>query len=568
MEDQINRMWPLAEKYLTLGMLSENLPGAFLIYRAAGEGEILFASIGLVQLFECDSMEDFIRFTGGCFDTLVYPEDIEKVNRAVWDQVSVSGGFDYVRYRVITKTGKIKIVDDWGHLVHNQELNEDIFYVYLQDIQVRNELNSISSVEDARERDNEPSIEERRDLDELTGLVNMRAFRLRARDELEKIFDEGRNAYCLYFNVRNFHTYNETYGFAGGDRMLKSIARILQETFSEGLVARFLQDHFAVITAQEDLRERIGRMGVRINNIRRGVIVEMKAGVYAVKDRNADISTICDHARLACDSIKREYGTTVQFYDGRMDERARLRERIQETFQSAMDRGEIKVYYQPVVDVTTKQTVSLEALTRWEDPEYGVLSPAQFIDVLEEFRQIHLLDTFVIREVCAETRRRIEAREPVAPVSINLSRFDFDLTDIVKVIEDLVEEFKVDKDLLRFEITESLIATDPDALRQETERLREHGFKVWMDAFGGGYSSFKMLKDFPLDGLKIDMDMVHSLNDSKANAIVATVIALAKRLGIPALSKGVETEEQLAFLKESGCDLAQGYLFGKPAPAR
>ena len=107
-EQTVSTLWPLAEKYLSLDMLSENLPGAFLIYRAMGEGEILFASRGLVDLFECDSMEDFIRFTGGCFDTLVYPEDIEKVNRAVWDQISASGGFDYVRYRVITKNGRIK----------------------------------------------------------------------------------------------------------------------------------------------------------------------------------------------------------------------------------------------------------------------------------------------------------------------------------------------------------------------------------------------------------------------------------------------------------------------------
>ena len=558
--------WPLAEKYLTLDLLSKNLPGAFFVYRATGGEEILFANEELVRLFECDSMEDFIKFTNGSFSGLVYPEDVEKVNRTIWDQISISGGYDYVKYRIITKSGKIKTIEDWGHLVHSDTLNDDVFYVYINDTQVRDDLLAIAGAKLEGQSEGSSHQAKSHDLDDLTGLVNMRAFRIKAPEYIKKFLGEGGNAYCVYFNVRNFHTYNETYGFAGGDRMLKSIARILQDTFPRGLVSRFADDHFVVITSQEDLKEKIGRMGVRINNIRRGVIVEIKAGVYKIKDNTMDISLVCDCAKLACDSIKREYGTTVQLYDGKMDEKIHLREHILNTFQAAMEEGQIRVFYQPVVDVDTKQMVSMEALTRWEDPSYGRLSPAQFIDVLEEHHQIHKLDSFIIKKVCAEVRRRMDEGLLVVPISLNLSRLDFELTDIVQVIEDAVSECGISKDLLRFEITESLIAADVDALRQESDRLREHGFKVWMDAFGSGYSSLKVLKDFTLDGLKIDMDMIQAYDDEKAKAIIATVISLANRLGIPALSKGVETPEQLAFLKEAGCDLAQGYLFGKPAP--
>ncbi|MBR0035032.1 MAG: EAL domain-containing protein, partial [Synergistaceae bacterium] len=375
-------------------------------------------------------------------------------------------------------------------------------------------------------------------------------------------------ASCIYFNIRNFHTYNETYGFSGGDRMLRSIGRILQETFPYGLVSRFEDDHFLVITSQGNLRDKIKRMSVRINNIRRGVIVEMKAGIYAIKDSSMEVGIIIDCARLACESIKREYGTTVQYYEGKMDEIVHLQEHVLSTFQRALESGSIKVYFQPVVDVATGKISSYEALTRWDDPDYGRLSPLSFLYVLEEHSMIHKLDSFVIRKVCEELKRLAGKGEELVPVSLNLSRLDFELTDIVRVIDDTVKEYGVPQELLRFELTESLIAVDMEAMKHEAERLRQHGFHVWMDAFGAGYSSLKVLKDFALDGLKIDMDMIRSIDDERSHIIVSAIIEMAKKLGIPALSKGVETKEQLEFLKNAGCTLAQGYLFGRPAPLK
>ena len=187
--------------------------------------------------------------------------------------------------------------------------------------------------------------------------------------------------------------------------------------------------------------------------------------------------------------------------------------------------------------------------------------------MLEEHHLVHKLDGFVIRKVCAELRGRLDAGKEIVPVSLNLSRLDFELTDVVRLIEDAVSEYGIPKGMLTFELTESLVAVDMEAMSREAERLREHGFKVWMDAFGAGYSSLKVLKDFALDGLKIDMEMIRSVNDERALVIVTSVIGMARKLGIPALSKGVETREQLEFLKKAGCDLAQGYLFGRPAPA-
>ena len=544
---------------ITIAKLDANLPGTLLVYRANEAEDIIFVSNDITKIFECDSVQDFMRFTGGSFANIVYPEDVEEVSAIIKEQIASTGGYDYVTYRIITKNGRIKRVEDWGHFVHDEELG-DIFYVYLHDMDLRDNLTTISGqvIPEPQEHNT----------DDLTGLANMKYFKAKAPELIAKFLKDGKHTSCIYFNIRNFHTYNETYGFSGGDRMLRSIGRILQETFPYGLVSRFENDHFVVITAQEDLHNKIPRMSVRINNIRRGVIVEMKAGIYTIKDANVEIGVIVDCARLACESIKREYGTTVQYYDGRMDERVQLQEHILSALQLALTDGSIKVYFQPVVEVATGKVSSYEALTRWDDKDYGRLSPANFIYILEEYHLIHKLDSFVIRKVCEELKRRISHGEEIVPVSLNLSRLDFELTDIVRVIDDAVKEYVVSKEMLRFELTESLIAVDMEAMKHEAARLREHGFKVWMDAFGAGYSSLKVLKDFSLDGLKIDMDMIRSVDDWRAHIIITAVIDMARKLGIPALSKGVETKEQLEFLKEAGCDLAQGYLFGRPAPLK
>ena len=548
------------ENFMTLGKISVNMPGALLVYKDNAEEEIIFASEEIARIFECDSTQDFIRFTGGSFATIVYPEDIEEVNEIIKSQIKASNGYDYVTYRIITKNGTIKKIEDWGKLVHDPELG-NLFYVYLNDMDIREKLLKISGQAALPEPKANMT-------DNLTGLTNMKYFRQEAPNLIKDLLKKGGTPKCIYFNIRNFRTYNESYGFSGGDRMLKSISRILLDTFPRGLVSRFDDDHFAVITLQDDLPEKIERLSVRINNMRHGVIVELKAGIYEINNSKMDISIICDCAKMACDSIKREYGTLVKFYDGNMDKQLHLQEHILNSFSDALDTHKIKVYFQPVVDVNTGEIASVEAFTRWEDPEYGRLSPANYLYILEESYQIHKLDSFVIERVCEELNRERNNGEKLIPVSLNLSRLDFELTDIVRVIEDAITKYNIPREMLRFELTESLIAVDMDAMKHETDRLREHGFKVWMDAFGSGYSSLRVLKDFNLDGLKIDIDMIKSLDDERGNIIISAVIQMAKKLGIPALSKGVETSEQLKFLKSAGCDLAQGFYFGRPEPIK
>jgi len=546
---------------MTLDKISANMPGALLVYKKNEGEEIIFASREIAKIFECDSIEDFMKFTGGSFSTIVYPEDLEKIEESINKQVSATGGYDYIIYRIITKNGDIKTVEDWGHLVHDKELG-DLYYVYLHDMMMGEPFEDTAQIHDLID----PVASA---VDDLTGLFTMNSFRKQAPKFIVNLLASQENPHCIYFNIRNFRTYNEIYGLAGGDRMLKSFARILMDVFPNELLSHFEKDHFVVIAPMKDLKERIERMSTRINNLRRGAAVEMKAGVYVINDGDVDISVICDCAKFACESAKHEYGTVMQFYDGKIDQEAKLQKYIIEAFPRALENGEIKVYLQNTIDVKTGKTASAEAFSRWEDAKYGRLSPLEYIYVLEENHMIHRLDAFVIHEVAKEIKRRKDIGQEAVPVSINLSGLDFELTNVVQVIEDAIHENDITPDMLMFEITESLIAVDMDSMQREAEKLREHGFRVWMDAFGTGYSSLKVLKDFPLDGIKIDINMIKSgENVERGSIIISTMIELSKKLRIPALAKGVETQEQLAFLSSIDCNLAQGYLFGKPKPIK
>ncbi|MCR5468121.1 MAG: EAL domain-containing protein [Lachnospiraceae bacterium] len=233
--------------------------------------------------------------------------------------------------------------------------------------------------------------------------------------------------------------------------------------------------------------------------------------------------------------------------------------------ENALENGWIKVYYQPVVRTLTGQLCGAESLARWEDPKMGFLTPNMFIDALEKSGQIHKLDCFMVRQVCSDISERIHNGLDAVPVSINFSRADLKSTDMLKVLEDAAEKYDVPRDYIHVEITESMIVSDADFMSTMIERFRSAGYEVWMDDFGSGYSSLTLLKDYQFDTLKLDMEFLRSLND-KSKSIITSTITMAKEINIMTLSEGVETKEQVEFLKEIGCGRLQGYFYGKPMP--
>ncbi|MCR5089467.1 MAG: EAL domain-containing protein [Oscillospiraceae bacterium] len=236
---------------------------------------------------------------------------------------------------------------------------------------------------------------------------------------------------------------------------------------------------------------------------------------------------------------------------------------ITEHFDEALAKKWIQVYFQPVVRASSRQVCGMEALARWEDPEYGLLTPASFIAVLEKHRRIHELDTYVLNRVCESLRKKKD--RIFVPVSVNLSRLDYELCDIFNIVEAAVQTNKVPRSYLCIELTESVLANNEALMHQYIDRFHRAGYAVWMDDFGSGYSSLNVLKDFEFDELKIDM---HFLSDfhPRSKRILASIVNMAKHINIQTLAEGVETEEQFEFLRNIGCEKIQGFLIGRPMP--
>ena len=242
-----------------------------------------------------------------------------------------------------------------------------------------------------------------------------------------------------------------------------------------------------------------------------------------------------------------------------------LRIHVVTHIDEAIANGWIVPHYQPVIRTLTGKLCGFEALARWEDPKYGILSPAVFIPALEEAKIIHLLDCCMVRRVCQHFRDCENNGEPLVPVSFNLSRLDFDLCDIFSEVESAAHEYRVPRHMLNIEITESVFGSDSAYMTSMMDVFHNAGYQVWMDDFGSGYSTLNVLKDFDFDELKIDMEFLNRFGE-KSKIILSSVVDMAKRLGVQTLAEGVETAEHRDYLRTIGCEKMQGYFFGRPSP--
>ena len=406
-----------------------------------------------------------------------------------------------------------------------------------------------------------------RDLCQVTGLLNMMQFMRHATTHLQDVLAEPLT--FMYFDIENFKSFNQRYGFQHGDRLLRYMADLLRETFEGGLVARFNDDHFAVATHSEKPGDCIQFIHERVRVYDLGLPMEVKAGIYQPPNGLTDVALIMDRAKIACNSIKNTYDLTWAEFNPAMEEEINFRSHIIRSFQEAMNEGYIEVYYQPEIRAMTREICGFEALARWKDPTHGMISPGVFVPVLEDAHLSPQLDLCIIEQVChdmVQIRRDIPDWE-LLRVSVNLSRADFRLMDMVQAVEDVRLRYDIPRSLLNIEVTEGAQSEDEKFLQGEIARFRAAGYEVWMDDFGSGYSSLNNLKDYVFDVLKIDMNFLRSFDTNpKAGIVIRTIVNTAKELGMHTLAEGVETEEQFAFLREIGCEKVQGYLFSPPMP--
>lgn len=406
--------------------------------------------------------------------------------------------------------------------------------------------------------------------DELTGAANMSFFRKRAKEILKDPATNYQRLVFVYLDVENFRPLNEKYGFEAGNSFIRKFAGQIIDVFFDGLVGRQGDDHFVVLCDKEDLEKRITKLRTYIYNCGFDTQTGLKAGGYPVKDRNIDPSVACDRARYACNAIKKHYDQDYCEYDEELDRKFMMRQYIVNNVDAAIDRGDIKVYYQPVCWAKNRKLCGYEALSKWEDPKYGFLPTPLFIPVLEEYHQVHKIDMVVVEQVCKDLRWLMDNGRPAVPVSLNFSRLDFELTDVVDLLCSCTRKYNILPEMIHVEVTESALSDNLDSLHRDLDRLKSLGFPLWLDDFGSGYSSLNVLKDFEFDVMKIDMVFLSSFHEKeeKTKAVLKNIVSMANDLGMHTLTEGVETVEAAEYLKSIGCERLQGYLFGKPMPLK
>ncbi|MCR4954500.1 MAG: EAL domain-containing protein [Treponema sp.] len=403
--------------------------------------------------------------------------------------------------------------------------------------------------------------------DEITGIANMHYFRSQALLKMEEKETDISKLIFLFLDIENFKNFNEKYNYWEGNNFLKSFAEKIEEVFYDSISAHFSNDNFVILTNDSEVQERLEVLRNFIINSETDIRMGLKVGAYKPKNREILPVIACDYARYACYSIKKHYDKNFCEYNDQMLNDFHKKQYIINNIDNALRNKYIKVYYQPVINSNTGKICGSEALARWDDPELGFLSPADFIRTLEEYHQIHKLDMYILDKVCEDIIEAQKKDSKVIPVSINFSRVDFDYINLLDEIEKRLTANNIQKEWIHIEITESALCENDGKLQTEIRRLRDSGYALWLDDFGAGYSSLNSLKEYDFDVMKIDMRFLTNFEGNvKARQILKNVVNLANELGMKTLSEGVETEEAKNFLIEIGCKHLQGFLFGKPMP--
>lgn len=425
-------------------------------------------------------------------------------------------------------------------------------------------------------RQQEQTLRDLIEKDPLTGALSLEGFKKRSEELLRYHPD---NQYLLIFNnIRNFKFINEKFGRETGDELLRFWAKNSMSALTdEEAIGRVTGDRFAVLRKiKDDEQMKVYEKGVIepllnfFTDRGREIKIQLCNGIYVLTPedyKNIDVDRMLDYARMAEKKIRATHKSGYEFYNPQQWEKGKQIVDISGHLQAALDTGEIQIWYQPQIDYTEGIISGAEALCRWKHPTRGWISPGLFIPILEETGLIFDLDKYIWEKVCQDLKRWND-QGLRRSVSVNLSRSDIsEDRNVPGVFYDLVQKYGLDSDQLRIEITETAYVERPDFLIKTTSELREYGFQVEMDDFGSGYSSLHMLKEVPVDRIKMDLHFLTGTGDmEKGRIIITQVIKLVELLGMKLIAEGVETKAQADFLKERGCQEMQGYYFFKPMP--
>ena len=423
----------------------------------------------------------------------------------------------------------------------------------------------------------EGDLEYQHNHDPLTGLANRNLLQERLLQATVHFSRAGRLVAVVLMGMDRFKMINESLGHSVGDTLLKQVGQRLADCVRDGdTVARFSGDEFAVVLSdlakEEDVvpiaRKLLAAVAQALGMTEPEVHTSASMGISLFPKDGKDAGRLLQNADAAMHNAKALGGNAFRFYAPEMNERTAARFAMDADLRRALERAELLLHFQPQVSLVSGRQTGAEALLRWHRPEIGLVPPRDFIPLAEETELIHPIGEWVIENVCRQLRIWLDAGLPVLPVAVNLSARQFRQENLARLIHRSLNDSGLEPKFLVLEITESALMDDAEAAIDILRELKAIGVTLSLDDFGTGYSSLSYLKRFPIDQLKIDRSFVRDVaSDPDDAAICTAVIGLAHTLKLNVIAEGVETDEQMNFLRLLLCDEMQGYHFSRPLPA-
>lgn len=540
----------------------ESLPSPMGIYQLVdGKVRTLLVSDALCQMHGMPR-QDLLETMNSSLYGFVHPDDVSKLAYFAHQELKMGNRFKYdlifrvkephtPGYFVTHANGRFMTQPDGTRLffVFYQRLDQEILHA---------EQNLSSYLLHYRDEYNR---------DKLTGLPSRNYVFNFAMEKVASLLADKLVPAAVLVNVSNMKSYNRQFGKQAGDQLLLWLASFLQELFSGELVARYQGDRFMIFADSQGIEQCLTKAHKEFARKTRGSAADLNFGIYQVQKCDT-ITDITDKANFALRHIGDDRRIFMWHYDGSEEEKDDSANYYLANFQRAMDEHWIKVYLQPIYDNQTGEICDYEALSRWQDPERGLIGPGQFIPVIEKHHLTFMLDQYMMTEVLRKLAQWKQNGVELHPVSVNLSHEDFDWPEIVEMITSLTDKYGIDHSLISIEITERDLAGDMTRLQEKMRELHRRGFKFWMDDFGSGYSSLNAMYEYRFDLIKLDMKFVQHLDENHGinRKLMKSLVQVAKEMGMQTLSEGVETEEEHDFVKQIGCSKTQGFLLAQLRP--